>query len=130
MIWSVFSYKANINQYYLGEYRDSSVVDAIFSPNDKTDHIATFTFPDSKANLVKPVTKELFTAFHGNGQEPLKVSLLVSDQDLGIPPSHMILISKVVGGLSSFVAIFSLFAMCLKKKETAAEKRQKLKARV
>lgn len=132
VIWSAFSYKANANKYFEDDYHDASVVDAIFDPNDQTDHVGTFRFPDSKVIVIKPITKELYTAFHSNGQGPLEVSLLISEQELQIPPSKMIDISKYVGVGAFFVAVLCLIIMIFsrKKKETPEEKRQKLKSRV
>ena len=132
VIWSAFSYKANVNKYFEGDYHDSTVIEAIFEPNKQTDHIGTFTFPDSKVIIIKPITKDVFTAFHSNGQNPLEVSLLISDQELQLPPSNMINISKYVGMGAACIAIFCFIIMIFsfKEKETPEEKRQKLKSRI
>lgn len=132
VIWSAFSYKANANKYFDGDYHDSTVIEAIFEPNGQTDHVGTFTFPDSKVIIIKPIMKDVFTAFHSNGQEPLEVTLLISDQELQLPPSNMINISKYVGMGAASIAILCFLIMIfnLKKKETPEEKRQKLKSRV
>jgi hypothetical protein len=76
--------------------------------------------------------KDVFTSFHSNGQEPLEVSLLISEQELQIEPSEMIVISKYVGIGAAFIAIlcFMIMIFSRNKKETPEEKRQKLKARV
>jgi hypothetical protein len=132
VIWSAFSYKANANKYFEGDYHDSTVIDAIFEPNEQTDHVGTFTFPDSNVVIIKPIMKDVFTSFHSNGQEPLEVSLLISEQELQIEPSEMIVISKYVGIGAAFIAIlcFMIMIFSRNKKETPEEKRQKLKARV
>lgn len=132
VIWSAFSYKANANKYFEGDYRDSTVINAIFEPNEQTDHIGTFTFADSKVIIIKPIGKDVFKAFHSNGQEPLDVSLLISDNELQIPPSPMINVSKYVGMGAAFIAVlcFMIMIFSRKKKETPEEKRQKLKSRV
>jgi len=132
VIWSAFSYTANANKYFEGDYHDSTIIEAIFDPNEQTNHMGTFTFKDSNVVLIKPIGKDVFTAFHSNGQEPLEVSLLISEQELQIQPSEMIVISKYVGIGAAFIAVlcFVIIVFSGNKKETPEEKRQKLKSRV
>jgi hypothetical protein len=131
-IWSAFSYTAHSNQYVEGRYHEATVIDSIFDPNEETDHMAAFTFKDTNVIIVKPVEKDVFTAFHGNGQIPLDVSILISEQELQFPPSKMIMISKYVCVAAASIALLCFIIMIFtrKKKETSEEKRQKLKSRV
>lgn len=131
-IWSAFSYTAHSTQYVEAKYHDATVIDSIFDPNGKNYYLAAFTFKENNVVIVKPVNKDVFKAFHSNGQVPLDVSIMISRQDLQLQPSQMIIISKYVAFVTATVAIFCFLVMVFrkKKKETAEEKRQKLKSRV
>jgi hypothetical protein len=131
VLWSAFSYQANTKKYTEGEFHKALITNSVFDPNKTTNnHMAVFSFENSSVSLTKPVDKDIFIAFHNNGQTALPVTVNVSDQELDIPPSDMIIFSQYVGITATFFSFFCLISMIFNRKDKALYKRQQLKAKV
>lgn len=132
IVWSWFSYKANATKYFDGYFREATVTQVLFDTEASTDYMATFEFKDINKVILRSVDKNVFTAFHSHGQKPIDLQYWISDQELELPANPMMAIAKWVACGAFTVSMICFIAMLVgkKKKNSAEEKRQKLKSRV
>jgi len=132
IIWSGFSYKANATKYFDGYFREATVTQVLFDPDAETDYMATFEFKDINKIISRSVDKNVFTAFHSHGQKPIDIQYWISDQELELPANPMMSVAKWTACIAFIISLICFITMIVnsKKKNTAEEKRQKLKSRV